>query len=148
MSSFAKKHGLLILIGLLVLTFGVGMFARVIGAWGSDSRPRGVPPDAKLVSLIVSGTWFEYSFDPVRNANKVRAWDLRGQLLADGYFRLEDENRPATNSELHPSLVQFRYDVGSTDYIYLFKRYGFWGGKEPFGKILVPIDDYSRRRLR
>ena len=147
-SSSLKTPGLAVLTSLLVLTLGVVLFARFIGVWGTDNRPSSVPSDAKLVSLIETGTWFQYSFDPIHNANKVKAWDLNGRLLADGYFRLEEENRPATDLELNPSVVQFRYDVGKTDYIYLFKHQSTWGGKEPFGKILVPIDEYSRRRLR
>lgn len=140
----SKFHAALIL---ALITLGLGFFARFLGLWGAK-RPSGVPTDARLVSLIENGTWFQYSIDPMRNANKVKAWDLKGRLLADGYFRLEGENRAASNSELHPSIVQFRYDVNRTDYIYLFKRYGFLGGQEPFGKILIPIDDNTKRRLR
>jgi len=143
-----RSKGLIAFLSFLAFSaLSLIVFTRFLGLWGG-TRPPGVPTDAHLVSLIENGTWFQYSIDSSRDANKVKAWDLQGRLLADGYFRLEGENRAATNSELHPSIVQFRHDVNRTDYIYLFKRHGLMGGQDPFGKILVPIDDYTKRRLR
>jgi hypothetical protein len=66
-----------------------------------------------------------------------RAWKEDGRLIVNGDFRLEDENRAASKSELRPSQVLL--DAGMRPYmIYLFGQDG------AFSKILVPMNSSSK----
>lgn len=44
--------------------------------------------------------------DARRNVDVCWAWDTEGRPIGHGDFRLEDEDRPATASELHPSMIE------------------------------------------
>jgi hypothetical protein len=111
-----------------VYTLGVAF-----GFWQPVRRPSGVPATARYVSLIEDGTWFQCSVDAKRDLNFCRAWAQDGKLLANGYFRLQDEGRAATQSELRPSRV-LRTN-GRAYMIHLF------GAKGAFSRALVPVDE-------
>ncbi len=132
------KRVFVIAAGFVVLGGAVPLYHAgiVFGLWQPLRRPPGVSPSAQYVSLVEEGTWFDCSVDSARNVDVCKAWNSDGQLIADGDFRLEGENRAATKSELHPTHVA-RGD-GHVWMIYL-------NGKEgTFSKTLVPVTDSSR----
>src|SRR5579884_1262648 len=100
-----------------IMTVGV-----VNGFTEAPPRPPSVPRSAHYVDRIEDGTWFDCSVDTRRNVDLCKAWDDRGVLIADGAFRLEDEDRAATTAELHPSLVLS--SGGKAYMIYLFGKQG------------------------
>jgi hypothetical protein len=107
------------------------------GAAEDPRRPPGVPRTAHYVDRIEDGTWFDCFVDSKRDVDICKAWDDSGRVIADGPFRLEDEDRAATASELHPSLV---LSTGGKAYmIYLFGKDGI------FGRALVRVDSRNRR---
>lgn len=123
------------------LALGGGLFMLVaarlaydavtFGCWQPLTRPSGVSPSAHLVCLLKNKTWFDCSVDAKRNVDVCRAWSSTGRLIADGDFRLEDEDRAAVGRELRPSTVN-----GSNAQawrIYLF------GPKGAFSRELVPF---------
>ena len=116
------------LIPVLWLAYTLGI---VLGFWQPVTRPKGVSPSARYVSLIEDGTWFDCSIDLDKDVNICKAWTWTGRLIADGEFRLENEGRAATKLELRPTLVQVTN--GRASMIYLF------GERGAFTKILVPI---------
>lgn len=106
----------------------------ILGFWPPLMRPPGVSQTAHYVSLVESGTWFDCNVDVERDVNICRAWDSNGRLLADGAFRLDGENRAATEQELRPSNVIVDHTTGRGWMIYLSGRNG------AFTKALVPAD--------
>jgi hypothetical protein len=77
--------------------------------------------------MVEEQMWFDCIPDMARNVDHCRAWDNRGDLIADGDYQLYFERRAATASELLPSLVkgaagrysglviyQFEYDRHNT----------------------------------
>jgi hypothetical protein len=112
---------------LIPLLYGLGV---AFDFW-QPRRPPGVSTGAHYVSRIEDGTWFECSVDSKRDVDVCKAWDMNGQLIAAGDFRVECENRAAIQSELRPSSV---LSTGGRAYlIYLF------GDKGPESKSLVPV---------
>jgi hypothetical protein len=103
----------------------------VYGLWQPLKRPASVSKTAHYVSWIEDGNWFDCSVDRRRNVDVCKAWDADGRLLADGDFRLEGEDRAATESELRPSNVTS--SEGRTYAIYLFGEQG------ARSKMLVPV---------
>src|SRR5258708_584013 len=76
-----------------------------LGFWQPITRPSTVSRAAQHVTTLKQATWFDCHVDETRNVDVCRAWDNKGRLIADGDFRLEDEDRAATASELHPSYI-------------------------------------------
>lgn len=108
--------------GLAASVYPVYVAGFVLGFWQPFTRPAPVTSKARFVSRMESGFWFDCSVDAKRNVDVCKAWDYKGALLADGDFRLEDEGRAATQSELRPSAV---FSSGGQAYmIYLFGEHG------------------------
>ncbi len=106
------------------------------GLWQPVRRPRGVSPAAQYVSWIEGGTWFECSADMKRNLDFCRAWDEDGRSLGSGAFRIECEDRAATQDQLRPSSAIS--GGGSLYMIYLF------GDRGPQTMTLVHVDSAGR----
>ena len=111
----------------LVYNIGVGF-----GAWQPLTRPSRVPRSAHFVSTLKDETWFDCRVDEGRGVDVCRAWDEKGRVVADGDFRLEDEDRAATASELRPSEVKTQN--GQVYMIYLYGPHG-----EVLGRTLLPV---------
>jgi hypothetical protein len=108
-----------------------------LGFWQPLIRPPGVSKSARYISLVEEATWFDCQVDLKRDVDVCRAWKEDGRLIVNGDFRLEDENRAASKSELRPSRVLL--DAGMRSYmIYLFGQNG------AFSKILVPVNSSSK----
>src|SRR5579864_3830116 len=123
---------LLIGIGLVALVgaFPVYNLGIALNLWQPFTRPRGVSPSARYVSIVDEGTWFDCRVDWKRNVDVCKAWDPNGRLIADGDFLLERENRPASESELHPTHV-----ARGDGHVWRIDLYGKDGN---FSKTLVP----------
>jgi hypothetical protein len=121
----------LVLLGLGWATYRIGV---VLMWWNPAVRPPNVSKRAHYVFLWEEAEWFDCSVDSARNVNVCQAWDARGDLLASGDFRLEDENRAATHDELHPSIVGPSDRRGQSNTIYLFGPNG-----KIFGRQLVRV---------
>ena len=127
---------------IMALLFGPSVYRRGVqfGYWEPLSRPSGVPATAHYVSLVETGTWFDCSVDRGLDVDWCAAWDFTGKLIAKGAFQLEHEHRAATESELHPSLVEA--SEGNVYGIYLFRKQTFLrGGVDAFSRTLVPVLD-------
>jgi hypothetical protein len=85
---------------------------------------------ARHVFLWESAAWFDCSADRERDVDVCTAWDDSGRLLANGDFRLEDENRAATPGELRPSTIGRTDASGRSDEIWLFGHHGLIEGKK------------------
>jgi|SRR5271154_4795877 len=99
---------------IVLLVGGVALIASLrpaylvgvsIGIWQPLTRPSGVSAHARYVDTFESAAWFDCSLDRSKDVNTCRAWDSDGKLIAFGYYRLDGENRPATENELRPSRV-------------------------------------------
>jgi hypothetical protein len=77
----------------------------VLGFWPPAWRPAGVPRSAHFVTMVEQQTWFDCVADMARNIDHCRAWDGRGEPIADGDYQLLGENRAATAEELRPAWV-------------------------------------------
>jgi hypothetical protein len=103
------------------------------GLWQPLTRPAGVSSEARYVSQIEDGTWFDCVVDQKRDVNICKAWDFEGHLVANGSFRLEGEDRAATRAELRPSSV-----VSSGGHAYMIYLFGDEGAHS---RTLVPVDE-------
>ena len=112
----------------LAYTIGVGL-----DLWQPLTRPAGVPRSAHYVSTSKESAWFDCWVDTPRNVDVCRAWDEEGRLIASGDFRLEDEDRAATASELRPSMV----NIGRDGRAYMIYLYG--PNNQIQGRILLPV---------
>jgi hypothetical protein len=110
------------------------------GFWPPITRPTGVSKSAQFVTTLEEQTWFNCRVDTPRDVDVCQAWDANGRLIADGDFRLEDEDRAANASELHPSQVAPADQKGSLQMIYLYGRGGYVRGR-----VLLPV--VNGRRL-
>jgi len=119
---------LILLVVRMTYTIGVGL-----DLWQPWTRPAGVPRSAHYVSTSKDSAWFDCWVDAPRNVDVCRAWDEEGRHIASGDFRLEDENRAATASELRPSEVKIDGD-GRAYMIYLYGPYN-----QIQGRILLPV---------
>ena len=124
-------------VSISVLLIGYVVGVR-FGLWQPMNRPSSVPGGAHYVPTMKAETWFECSVDRSRNVNHCRAWDGGGNLIAFGSYRLDGENRAATEKELQPSQVLHYYDHPNLAWIYLFKD------GHTFGRTLVPVDENGR----
>jgi len=120
------------LLALAVAAWLVYVFGVAFGLWQPLTRPRSVSASARYVSSIEDGTWFDCSVDSKRNVDFCKAWDFEGHLIADGDFRLEGQDRAATNAELRPSFV-----ISSGGHAYMIYLYGKAGSQSA---VLVPVD--------
>jgi hypothetical protein len=109
---------------------------RWLGTWQHPIRPPGASQSAHYVSTGEEATWFDCWVDTRRDVDVCRAWDTHGRLIANGDYRLEDEDRAATATELRPSLVSGR---GGKAQIYLFGP-----NHAIFGRVLLPFVDGRR----
>lgn len=65
------------------------------------NRPIGVPSTAVWAGGADGGCYVQCSIDKERNVNHCNVWnDFTGELATSGDFRLIDQNRPASQSEL------------------------------------------------
>jgi hypothetical protein len=106
-----------------------------LGVWQPLTRPIGVSARARYVPMFKSAAWFDCSLERSRNIDVCRAWDEDGNLIALGNYRLDGENRAATESELRPSQVQRYPNHPDLAWIYLLGDHG-----NTTGKILVPVN--------
>jgi hypothetical protein len=127
------KRILLIGTGLAALVAAVPAYhlGIVFNLWQPLTRPRGVSSSAHYVSIVEEGTWFDCHVDFKRNVDACKAWDPDGRLIADGDFLLEEENRPASESELRPTHV-----ACGDGHVWRIDLYGKDGN---FSKTLVPV---------
>ena len=86
------------------------------------------------MSTLKSAAWFDCLVDPARDVDLCRAWDGTGELVAYGRYRLDSENRAATEAELRPSCVLPYPGHPDLAWIYLFKN------RTIQGRLLVPVD--------
>lgn len=91
---------------------------------------------ARYVDTFKSAAWFDGVLDRTKDVDVCRAWDQDGNLIAFGNYRLEGENRAATESELRPSSVHSYPTHPNLAWIYLFGDHGIIEGK-----TLVPVND-------
>jgi hypothetical protein len=77
----------------------------LLGLWQPLTRPASVPWRAWYVSAFKTEAWFDCSVDRRRDVDTCKAWDDEGHLIAFGNYRLDGENRAATEFELRPSMV-------------------------------------------
>jgi hypothetical protein len=71
-------------------------------------RPSGVPSDALWVGGADGGAYVRCTVDYVLDVNPCSVWnDYTGQLGESGNYRLDKENRAATQSELKISFPDF-----------------------------------------
>ena len=129
------------LAAVLALTYWFGILANW---WGPLIRPSGIPASARYVFLWESAEWLDCSVDWERNVNVCRAWDDSGRLLADGDFRLEGENRAATQAELHPSTTGATAESGLANEIYLFGPHGIIQGRKLIRVVPSPTSRPTR----
>ena len=101
-----------------------------LGLWSPLTRPASVSREARYVSVIEDGSWFDCAIDGKRDVNVCRVWDYEGHLRTEGDFRYEDEPRAARKDELYPSLLAGR------DTIYLFDLPGH---RKIFGHALYRV---------
>jgi hypothetical protein len=76
-----------------------------LGFWQPRTRPSGVSARARYVDTFKNAAWFDRLLDRTKGVDVCRAWDQNGKLIAFGNYRLEGENRAATEGELRPSAV-------------------------------------------
>ena len=100
------------------------------------TRPSGVTKHARYVDVFKSQAWIDCSIESTRKINPCRAWDVHGNLIASGNYRLEGENRAADGSELRPSEVETYPGHPNLTDIYLFGDHGLIRGK-----LLIPVND-------
>jgi hypothetical protein len=112
-----------------VYLIGVGL-----GFWQPIHRPEDVSPRARYVSTLKSAAWFDCSIDRTRGVNPCHAWDDAGRLVAYGNYRLDGEDRAATEAELRPSVLVLYPGHPDRAWIYLFKD------RTIQGRLLVPVD--------
>ena len=125
--------GVLVLLILVPIGYQFGIALRF---WPPLTRPPGVSRSARYVSLFDMGTWFDCAVNASRNTNTCKAWSRTGQLLADGEFQVENENRAADASELRPLLVSCDKKDGK-----LVKVIYLAGQKGNFSKRLIAVDN-------
>ena len=136
--SRAGKHVLrssvaVLLLGLAYPIYTIGVAFNI---WQPLTRPRGVSQLAHHVDAFKSAGWFECAVDLERNVNVCRAWDEDGRMIAFGDYRVDGENRAATEHELRPWNVH-RGPNGNPNlaWIHLF------GSKGGSSLTLVPVND-------
>lgn len=131
-----KVTGIIAVAAGVAMTFLAIRFVYPLGIalalWQPLIRPAGVSKSAHFVSTFEDGTWFDCSVDTPRNVDICRAWDEGGRLIANGDFRLEDEDRAATPSELHPSMI-----LANNGKAYMIYLYGPYNKLQ--GKVLLPV---------
>jgi hypothetical protein len=123
------------------LAWGVYEFGVMSAWWQPVWRPHGVTKSARFVYNLKGSFWFDCSVDVQLNVNRCKAWDSRGQLVADGEFQLEKEARAATASELHPTTIGSIGPSGLAEEIFLLGP-----RREAFGMRLVLVDKGSNSR--
>ncbi len=106
-----------------------------LGFWQPIRRPPSVSTHARYIPAAKSAAWFDCSFGVVTNVDVCRAWDEQGRLVAHGKYRLDGENRAATERELRPSTVIPVPGHPELSWIWLF------GSKGTFSKVLVPVNE-------
>ena len=114
------------------------LIAVPFGLWEPLTRPSGVSWRAHYIPTLTSGAWFDCSVDRKRDVDSCKAWDDEGHLIAFGNYRLDGENRAATEFELRPSMVLGTPGGPKLAWIYLFKDYN------SFGRTLVPVNGEGR----
>ena len=107
------------------------------GWWQPLGRPVGVSARAHYVETMKSAAWFDCSVDQVRDVNVCRAWDRDGTLIAFGNYRLDGENRSATQSELRP----WRVHDGNPQHPTLAWIYLFGVDTKGMPRTLVPVNN-------
>jgi hypothetical protein len=124
-----------------VLAWSTYVVGLANGWWNPLIRPRTVSDRATYVFIFgKTATWFDCKVDEERDVDVCWAWDDRGNLAASGDFRLRDENRAATRTELQPSVLGPEDASGHSDVIYLFGPKRLIRGKE-----LVQVGSRSAR---
>ena len=104
-----------------------------VGLWPPTTRPAAVSSRARYASVFEDQAWFDCSVDHSRDVDVCRAWDADGKLIAFGIYRLDGDNRAASESELRPSHVN-RSQRPDLAWIYLSNRSGW------YGRFLVPVN--------
>jgi hypothetical protein len=117
-----RALALLTVAGIAWLVYAFGLLS---GWWQPLRRPRTVSPAARYVSLESEETWFDCQLDQKKQVDTCRAWDINGKVIVAGDFRLDEEGRAATETELKPSKVLF-YN-GQVYRICLFSPSGICG---------------------
>jgi hypothetical protein len=110
-----------------------------LGFWQPLTRPVGVSARARYVDTFKSAAWFDCVLDRTKDVDVCRAWDEDGKLIAFGNYRLDGENRAATEGELRPSVAYPYLGHPNLAWIYLFGEHG-----DIVGKTLVPVNDAGR----
>jgi len=121
---------MVVLLGLSYPLYVVGV---AMNFWNPLTRPRGVPRRANHVDAFKSQAWFDCGVDSHRNVNVCRAWDERGDLIAFGNYRIDGQNRAASNRELRPWSVL----SGPNPRLAWIRLSGLGGGPH---LTLVPVD--------
>jgi hypothetical protein len=109
------------------------------GLWQPLNRPAGVSPSAGYVDVFKTAAWFDCAVDPEGNVDICKAWDTDGRLIAFGRYRLDGENRAATQRELRPSMAQAYPGHPNLTWIYLFDDH-----RTIMGKALIPVDEVGK----
>jgi len=52
--------------------------------WQPFTRPRGVPAQARYVSVLEDSAWFDCSFERAKDVDICKAWDDAGHVIAYG----------------------------------------------------------------
>ena len=107
-----------------------------LGFWQPVTRPTGVSGGARYVGTFKSAAWFDCLLERTKDVDVCRAWDEEGNLIAFGNYRLDGENRAATEAELRPSQVHLYPGHPNLAWIYLFGDHG-----NTVGSTLVPVND-------
>jgi hypothetical protein len=117
-----------------VYLIGVGF-----GLWQPLSHPSGVSRSARYVGAFKTAGWFDCSVDSAAHVDICKAWDTDGKLIAFGRYRLDGEDRAATQHELRPSMVQLYPGHPDLAWIYLFDDH-----RTIMGKTLIPVDEAGK----
>jgi hypothetical protein len=115
--------------------------------WQPLSRPSSVSEGARYVATFKSAAWFDCVLDRAKDVDVCRAWDEEGNLIAFGNYRLDGENRAATEGELHPSSVHSYPAHPNLAWIHLSGDHGITEGRTlvPVNEVGIPLERFEVR---